>query len=68
MERVRMRIPESHRRATPSRILLVLADLAKMASPPRKTFRVGRFPRYKQLKEDGKLTVRITEWLHSPNP
>src|SRR5258705_188280 len=65
MERVRMRIPDATAEQRRRGILLVLADLAKNGVTSAKdNSEWDDFRAYKQLKEDGKLTVRITEWLH----
>ncbi len=69
MERVRMRIPEPTAEQRRRGILLVLADLAKNGvTSAQDNSEWDDFHAYKQLKEDGKLTVRITEWLHFTEP
>jgi len=68
MERVRMPFrkppPSSAARNPPG----ARRSRQKMESLRRKIIRVGRFPRLQAVKEDGKLTVRITEWLHFTEP
>jgi predicted amidohydrolase YtcJ len=50
-------------------ITLVLADLAKNGVTSAQDNSAWEdFRTYKQLKDDGKLTVRITEWLHFADP
>jgi predicted amidohydrolase YtcJ len=69
MERVRMRIPDATVEQRRRGILLVLADLAKNGvTSAQDNSEWDDFHAYKQLKEDGKLTVRITEWLHFTEP
>jgi predicted amidohydrolase YtcJ len=69
MERVRSRIPDPTAEQRRRGITLVFADLAKNGvtsvqdNSEWEDFRV-----YKQLKDDAKLTVRITEWLHFTEP
>jgi predicted amidohydrolase YtcJ len=57
--------PEQHLRG----ITLVLADLAQNGvTSVQDNSEWDDFRTYKQLKDDGKLTVRITEWLHFTEP
>jgi hypothetical protein len=64
-----MRIPEATTEQRRRGILLVLADLAKNGvTSAQDNSEWDDFHAYKQLKEDGKLTVRITEWLHFTEP
>src|SRR5258706_1263781 len=57
--------PEQRRKGIP----LVLADLAQNGvTSVQDNSEWDDFRTYKQLKEDGKLTVRITEWLHFTEP
>jgi len=62
-----MRIPEATAEQRRRGILLVLADLAKNGVTSAQDNSEWTISRLQQLKEDGKLTVRITEWLHSPS-
>jgi hypothetical protein len=65
MELVRSRIPDPTAEQRRRGITLVLADLAKNGvTSAQDNSDWDDFRAYKQLKEDGKLTVRITEWLH----
>ena len=69
MERVRSRIPDPTAEQRRRGILLVFADLAKNGvTSAQDNSEWEDFHAYKQLKEDGKLTVRITEWLHFTEP
>jgi predicted amidohydrolase YtcJ len=69
MEFVRSRIPDPTVEQRRRGITLVFADLAKNGvtsvqdNSDWEDFRV-----YKQVKDDGTLTVRITEWLHFADP
>ena len=65
MELVRVRIPDPTAEQRRRGLLLVLADLAKNGVTSAQDNSAWEdFLAYKQLKDDGKLTVRITEWLH----
>jgi len=65
MELVRVSIPDPTAEQRRRGILLVLADLAKNGvTSAQDNSEWEDFLAYKQLKDDGKLTVRITEWLH----
>jgi predicted amidohydrolase YtcJ len=65
MALVRDRIPDPTAEQRRRGILLVLADLAKNGITSAQDNSAWEdFRTYKQLKDDGKLTVRITEWLH----
>jgi predicted amidohydrolase YtcJ len=69
MERVRARIPDPTAEQRRRGITLVLADLAQNGvTSVQDNSGWDDFRAYKQLKEDGKLTVRITEWLHFTEP
>ena len=69
MELVRSRIPDPTAEQRRRGITLVLADLAKNGvTSAQDNSEWDDFRAYKQLKEDGKLTVRITEWLHFTEP
>jgi predicted amidohydrolase YtcJ len=69
MERVRSRIPDPTAEQRRRGITLVLADLAKNGvTSVQDNSEWEDFRAYKQLKDDGKLTVRITEWLHFTEP
>jgi len=69
MELVRARIPEPTVEQRRRGIILVFADLAKNGVTSAQDNSAWEdFLAYKQLKEDGKLTVRITEWLHFADP
>jgi len=69
MELVRARIPEPTAEQRRRGIILVFADLAKNGVTSAQDNSAWEdFLAYKQLKEDGKLTVRITEWLHFADP
>ena len=69
MELVRARIPEPTAEQRRRGILLVFADLAKNGVTSAQDNSAWEdFLAYKQLKEEGKLTVRITEWLHFADP
>ena len=69
MQYVRYHIPDPSPEQRRKGIELVLADLAQNGvtsvqdNSDWEDFRV-----YKQLKDEGKLTVRITEWLHFAEP
>src|SRR5712671_1277711 len=65
MEFVRSRIPDPSVEQRRRGIILVLADLAKNGvTSAQDNSDWEDFLAYKLLKDDGKLTVRITEWLH----
>jgi predicted amidohydrolase YtcJ len=65
MELVRVRIPDPTAEQRRRGIVLVLADLAKNGvTSAQDNSAWDDFRAYKLLKDDGKLTVRITEWLH----
>jgi len=69
MEFVRSRIPDPTAEQRRRGIVLVLADLAKNGvTSVQDNSAWEDFRTYKQLKDDGKLTVRITEWLHFADP
>jgi predicted amidohydrolase YtcJ len=69
MELVRVRIPDPTAEQRRRGIVLVLADLAKNGvTSAQDNSEWEDFRTYKQLKDDGKLTVRITEWLHFTEP
>jgi predicted amidohydrolase YtcJ len=66
---VRSRIPDPTAEQRRRGIMLVFADLAKNGvTSAQDNSDWEDFRAYKQLKEDGKLTVRITEWLHFTEP
>jgi predicted amidohydrolase YtcJ len=65
MERVRSRIPDPTEEQRRRGLMLVFADLAKNGvTSAQDNSEWEDFHAYKQIKDDGKLTVRITEWLH----
>jgi predicted amidohydrolase YtcJ len=69
MELVRVSIPDPTAEQRRRGILLVLADLAKNGvTSAQDNSDWEDFLAYKQLKDEGKLTVRITEWLHFAEP
>ena len=69
MELVRVRIPDPTAEQRRRGIVLVLADLAKNGvTSVQDNSAWEDFRTYKQLKDEGKLTVRITEWLHFADP
>jgi predicted amidohydrolase YtcJ len=69
MELVNSRIPDPTPEQRRKGITLVLADLAQNGvTSVQDNSEWDDFRTYKQLKEDGKLTVRITEWLHFTEP
>ena len=69
MELVNARIPDPTPEQRRKGITLVLADLAQNGvTSVQDNSEWDDFHAYKQLKEDGKLTVRITEWLHFTEP
>ncbi len=69
MELVRVRIPDPTAEQRRRGIVLVLTDLAKNGvTSVQDNSAWEDFRTYKQLKDDGKLTVRITEWLHFAEP
>jgi predicted amidohydrolase YtcJ len=69
MEFVRSRIPDPTAEQRRRGIILVFADLAKNGvTSVQDNSAWEDFRTYKQLKDDGKLTVRITEWLHFTEP
>lgn len=64
MSLVRMRIPDPSSEQRRRGIELVLAEVAKNGVTSVQDYSDWEdFKVYKQLKDDGKLTVRITEWL-----
>jgi predicted amidohydrolase YtcJ len=66
---VRDRIPDPTAEQRRRGITLVLADLAKNGVTSAQDNSAWEdFRTYKQLKDDGKLTMRITEWLHFADP
>jgi len=69
MNLVNSRIPDPTPEQRRKGITLVLADLAQNGvTSVQDNSEWDDFLTYKQLKEDGKLTVRITEWLHFTEP
>ena len=69
MEFARSRIPGPSAEQRRRGIALVFADLAKNGvTSAQDNSDWDDFHAYKQLNEDGKLTVRITEWLHFTEP
>jgi predicted amidohydrolase YtcJ len=69
MELVNSRIPDATPEQRRKGITLVLADLAQNGvTSVQDNSEWDDFRTYKELKEDGKLTVRITEWLHFTEP
>ena len=69
MELVRARIPDPTAEQRRRGIVLVLSDLAKNGvTSAQDNSDWEDFLAFKQLKDDGKLTVRITEWLHFADP
>jgi predicted amidohydrolase YtcJ len=69
MELVRGRIPDPTAEQRRHGILLVLADLSKNGvTSAQDNSEWEDFLVYKQLKDEGKLTARITEWLHFVEP
>ena len=69
MELVRARIPEPTPEQRRRGLVLVFADLAKNGvTSAQDNSDWEDFRAYKQIKDDGKLTVRITEWLHFTEP
>ncbi len=69
MDFVRARIPDPSVEQRRRGITLVLADLAKNGvTSVQDNSAWEDFLAYQQLKGDGKLTVRITEWLHFTEP
>jgi predicted amidohydrolase YtcJ len=69
MELVRARIPDPTAEQRRRGITLVFADLAKNGvTSAQDNSSWEDFLAYKLLKDDGKLTVRITEWLHFADP
>jgi predicted amidohydrolase YtcJ len=69
MERVRSRIPDPTDEQRRRGLTLVFADLAKNGvTSAQDNSEWEDFRAYKQIKDDGKLTVRITEWLHFVEP
>jgi predicted amidohydrolase YtcJ len=69
MELVRVSVPDPTAEQRRRGIVLVLADLAKNGiTSAQDNSDWEDFLAYKQLKDDGKLTVRITEWLHFADP
>src|ERR1700675_759224 len=69
MELVRGRVPDPTAEQRRHGVLLVLADLAKNGvTSAQDNSEWEDFFVYKQLKDDGKLTARITEWLHFVEP
>ena len=69
MERVRSRVPDPTEEQRRHGLTLVFADLAKNGiTSAQDNSEWEDFRAYKQIKDDGKLTVRITEWLHFVEP
>jgi hypothetical protein len=69
MELVSVHIPEATAEQRRRGIMLVFADLAKNGvTSVQDNSSWDDFLAYKLLKDDGKLTVRITEWLHFTDP
>ena len=69
MDLVNARIPDPTPEQRRKGITLVLADLAQNGvTSVQDNSEWDDFRAYKQLKDDGKLTVRITEWLHFTEP
>jgi predicted amidohydrolase YtcJ len=69
MTLVNSRIPDPTPEQRRKGITLVLADLAQNGvTSVQDNSEWDDFHTYKQLKEEGKLTVRITEWLHFTEP
>src|ERR1700730_9967950 len=69
MEFVASRIPDPTAEQRRRGIMLVFADLAKNGvTSVQDNSEWEDFRADKQLKDDGKLTVRITEWLHFTEP
>jgi predicted amidohydrolase YtcJ len=69
MEFVRSRIPDPTAEQRRRGIILVFTDLAKNGvTSVQDNSAWEDFRAYKLLKDDGKLTVRITEWLHFADP
>jgi len=69
MELVRARVPDRTTEERRHGIVLVLADLAKNGvTSAQDNSEWEDFLTYRRLKDDGKLTVRITEWLHFTEP
>src|SRR5260370_34982912 len=69
MEFVRSRIPDPTAEQRRRGIISVLADLAKNGvTSVQDNSDWEDFRAYKLLKDDGKLTVRIPEWLHFTAP
>ena len=69
LARVRSRIPDPTDEQRRRGLTLVLADLAKNGiTSAQDNSEWEDFRAYKQIKDDGKLTVRITEWLHFVEP
>jgi predicted amidohydrolase YtcJ len=69
IEFARSRIPDPTAEQRRRGIALVFADLAKNGvTSVQDNSDWEDFRAYKQIKEDGKLTVRITEWLHFTEP
>jgi len=69
MERVRSRIPDPTDEQRRRGLTLVFADLAKNGvTSAQDNSEWEDFHAYRQIKDDGKLTVRITEWLHFTEP
>jgi predicted amidohydrolase YtcJ len=65
MERVRVRIPDPTPEERRKGLELVFADLAKNGvTSVQDNSEWDDFRTYRQIKDEGKLTVRITEWLH----
>jgi len=69
MEFVHSRIPDPTAEQRRRGIILVFTDLAKNGvTSVQDNSAWEDFRAYKLLKDDGKLTVRITEWLHFADP
>jgi predicted amidohydrolase YtcJ len=67
--RVRSRIPDPTDEQRRRGLSLVFVDLAKNGvTSAQDNSEWEDFHAYKQMKDEGKLTVRITEWLHFVEP
>jgi predicted amidohydrolase YtcJ len=69
MQRVDVHIPDPTPEQRRKGLELVFADLAKNGvTSVEDNSEWDDFRAYKQVKDEGKLTVRITEWLHFTEP
>jgi len=69
MQLVEMKVPESTPEQRRAGILLALADAARNGVTSVQDYSDwDDFNIYRQIKEEGKLTVRITEWLNFTLP